>query len=63
MWDVTLQLLEFFFGENLHKVVDIQEDPIKVDVIDSCGEEADHPPQTLNTQTQKSQLQILDIPF
>lgn len=49
MWDITLKLLEFLFGENLHEVVNIQEDPIKVDTIDGCWEEADHPPQTLDT--------------
>lgn len=63
MWNVTLQLLEFLFGENLHEVVDIQQDPIKVDTVDGRWEEADHPPQTLNTQTQDSQYHMHDALF
>lgn len=52
MRDVALQLLEFFLGENLHKVVDVQEDPIEVDAVDCRWEEADHPPETLNARKQ-----------
>lgn len=63
MGDVTLELLELLFGENLHKVVDVQQDPIKVDTVDGLWEEADHPPQTLNTQTQESQFGVRDRAF
>lgn len=49
MGDIALKLLELLFGENLHEVVNVEEDPIEVDTIDGCREEADHPPQTLDT--------------
>lgn len=49
MRDVALQLLEFLFRENLHEVVDVQQDAIEVDAVDGRREEADHPPQTLHT--------------
>lgn len=49
VWNVTLELLEFLFRENLHEIVNVQQDPIKVDAVDGCWEEADHPPQTLKT--------------
>lgn len=50
MRDVALQLLEFLFRENLHEVVDVQQDAIEVDAVDGRREEADHPPQTLDTE-------------
>lgn len=52
MRDVALQLLEFLFRENLHEVVDVQQDAIEVDAVDGRREEADHPPQTLHTRGQ-----------
>lgn len=48
MWDIALELLKFLFGKNFHEVVDIQQDPIQVYVVDGLWEEADNPPQTLN---------------
>lgn len=50
MRDVALQLLEFLLRENLHEVVDVQQDAIEVDAVDGRREEADHPPQTLDTE-------------
>jgi len=58
--DVTLQLLQFLFGENLHEVVDVQQDPVQVDAVDRLREEADHPPQALNTHTQRERERETD---
>lgn len=44
-------MLQFVFGENLHQVVNVQQDTIQVDAVDGLREETDHPPQTLNTHT------------
>lgn len=57
VWNVALELLEFLFRENLHEIVNVQQDPIKVDTVDGRWEEADHPPQTLNTHTHTRQFQ------
>lgn len=47
VWDIGLQLLQFLFGENLHEVVDVKQDPVQVDAVDAFWQEADHLPQTL----------------
>lgn len=52
--DVALQMLQFVFGENLHQVVNVQQDTIQVDAVDGLREETDHPPQTLNTHTRQN---------
>ena len=48
--NVALQLLQLLFGENLHEVVDVQQDPVQVDAVDGAGQEADHPPQALHSR-------------
>lgn len=53
VWNVTFELLQFLFGENLHKVVNVQQDPIKVDVVNVHWEKADNPPKTLNRNTEE----------
>lgn len=45
--NVRLQLLQLLFRENLHEVVDVQQDPVQVQAVDILWQEADHPPQTL----------------
>lgn len=55
MWEVALHLLQFLSGKHLHEVVDVQQDPIQVDAVDGLWEQADHLPQTLNTQNSRSE--------
>lgn len=47
MWHVTLQLLQLLFRENLHEVMDVQQDAVQVNTVNGLGQEADHSPQTL----------------
>lgn len=58
MWDIALELLKFLFGKNFHEVVDIQQDPVQVYVVDGLWEEADNPPQTLNVNKHELEVQL-----
>lgn len=42
--NVTLELLELLFGENLHEVVHIQQDAVQINTVDGLRQETDHSP-------------------
>lgn len=44
MRNVTLQLFELLFRENLHEVVHIQQDAVQINTVDSLRQETDHSP-------------------
>lgn len=42
--NVTLELFELLFGENLHEVVHIQQDAVQINTVDGPRQETDHSP-------------------
>lgn len=53
MRHVALQLLQLLFRENLHEVMDVQQDAVQVNTVNGLGQEADHSPQTLQRSEQR----------
>lgn len=42
--NVTLQLFQLLFRENLHKVVHVQQDAVQINTVDGLWQETDHSP-------------------
>ena len=52
---LTLALLQFLFGKDLHENMNIQQNPIQIDAVNSFRKKTHHSPQTLEREANLKQ--------